>query len=174
MGEISRTDYMTHDAMGLAALVEAGEVAPSELLEAAIRRAEEVNPRINAIVVKHYGEARKRAGGKIAPAPFRGVPFLLKDLGVGLAGTATTGGSRFLQDAIAERNTELVDRYLAAGLVTLMTLYAGIAPDRFDRASDRASRATMSQNAKVELYDVLEARASEPSAPKDNRTAEAD
>jgi amidase len=87
---ISQSDYMEHDATGLASLVEAREVAPSELLEAAIRRAEDVNPRINAIVARHYEEARKRAEGEIAPGPFRGVPFLLKDLGVGFAGICKT------------------------------------------------------------------------------------
>jgi Asp-tRNA(Asn)/Glu-tRNA(Gln) amidotransferase A subunit family amidase len=39
------------DAMGLAELVRCGEVEPAELLDAARARADEVNPRINAIVV---------------------------------------------------------------------------------------------------------------------------
>ena len=116
MGQISPADYLKHDATGLASLIEAGEVGACEVLEAAIRRAEELNPRLNAIVAKHYDGARERATGPIAPGPFRGVPFLVKDLGIDLAGTATTGGSRFLRDAVADRNSALADRYLEASV----------------------------------------------------------
>jgi len=42
--------FGSYDALGLAALVKAGEVTPLELVEEAIRRIEAVNPRLNAVI----------------------------------------------------------------------------------------------------------------------------
>ncbi len=89
-----------------------------ELLEEAIRRSELVNPAINAITLKHYDLARDYLKQRGRPdGPFAGVPFLLKDLGVQLAGTATTAGSRFLSGLAADRDSNLVQRHKQAGLV---------------------------------------------------------
>ncbi len=46
------SDYVTHDAVGLADLVARGEVSPSELLDAAIAEVERLNPALNAVVHK--------------------------------------------------------------------------------------------------------------------------
>ena len=54
------TEYEQFDALGLAALVRKGEVTPRELLEAAIARAEALNPQINAIVAERYNEAMEK------------------------------------------------------------------------------------------------------------------
>jgi amidase len=61
-------------------------VSPQALLELAIARTEAVNPQLNAVVPKHYdlGQDAIRAG--LPDGPFRGVPFLLKDLGIALKG----------------------------------------------------------------------------------------
>ena len=60
-------DYGDYDALGLADLVRRGEVTPTELLEEAIRRTKAVNPKINAVVYKHYDEARRAiAAGRLA------------------------------------------------------------------------------------------------------------
>jgi amidase len=115
---ISVADYMAHDATALAALVRRREVSASELLEAAIARAEAVNPRLNAIVTPFYELARKRAAS--APeGPLGGVPFLLKDLEQHLAGVPTSSGSLALKRAryTPSEHSELVRRWLAAGLV---------------------------------------------------------
>jgi len=52
------SDYDKYDGLGLAALVKRGEVTPSELLDEAISRTEALNPKLNAVVMKHYDEAR--------------------------------------------------------------------------------------------------------------------
>ena len=72
-------DYRVHDAVGLAALVAAGQVTAAELVETAIARAEAVNPALNAIVTPMYEPARERAARPLT-GPFGGVPFLIKDL----------------------------------------------------------------------------------------------
>ena len=76
---ISPDEYRKHDATGLAELVRRRDVSASELLEAAIARTEQVQPRLNAVTTCMYEVARARAAS--APAgPLGGVPFLLKDL----------------------------------------------------------------------------------------------
>ncbi len=115
--ESTTDEYAEYDALGLAHLVARGEVSASELLEAAIRRTEAVNPKINAIVLKHYELARETIEAGLPDGPFKGVPFLLKDLGISLKGTITTHGSRFYQDHVASFNSTLVERYQRAGLV---------------------------------------------------------
>lgn len=109
-------EYDRYDGLGLAALVAEGEVTASELLEEAIARAERVNPRLNAIVLKMYDDARERAG-RAPSGPFGGVPFLLKDLAAGYAGVPLQSGSRMYRGYIPAEHSELVRRYLDAGLV---------------------------------------------------------
>jgi amidase len=115
---ISQADYMAHDALGLAALVQRGEVHASELLEAAIARAEAVNPRLNAIVIHMYDIARERAKAPLR-GPFAGVPFLIKDLFQDYAGVLATHGSRAYKrvNNTPRVHSEIVRRWLDAGAV---------------------------------------------------------
>src|SRR5690606_20976003 len=87
------SDYDKYDGLGLAALVKRGELAPVELLDEAITRTEAINPKINAVIMKHYDEARAQIARGLPDGPFKGVPFLLKDLHLLLEGTITTYGS---------------------------------------------------------------------------------
>lgn len=110
------SEYRRFDAVGLADLVARKEVAPSELLETAISRAEQVDGNLNAIVRPMYDLARERASGALA-GPFAGVPFLIKDLGQDYAGLPTSGGSRSLRGHVAAGHSVVVQRWLDAGLV---------------------------------------------------------
>jgi len=114
---ISFADYERHDALGLASLVSSGEVHPGELIETAIARIEEVNPKLNAVVHKLYDRARAEAARDLPSGPFRGVPFLLKDLLALLEGTCTTNACRMYLGRIAPRDSEIVRRQRASGLV---------------------------------------------------------
>ncbi len=51
--------------------------------------------------------------------PFRGVPFLLKDLLASYTGVPMTSGSRFLRNYVPDHDSELVRRYKAAGLIVV-------------------------------------------------------
>lgn len=110
-------EYRKHDATSLAQLVKNKEVKPSELLETAIKRAEEVNPKINAIVTPLYDLAKEELTGLNLERPLAGVPYLIKDLGPQLKGTRYTCGSRILKDFISDENSVVTDRMQAAGLV---------------------------------------------------------
>ena len=110
-------DYANYDGLGLAELVRNRDVTPGELLEAAIERTERSNPKLNAVVYKAYDEARATASRALPDGPFKGVPFLIKDLGVRVKGWPRTSASRFAQvDADAE-DSELIKRYRASGVV---------------------------------------------------------
>jgi amidase len=110
-------EYVTYDAVGLASLVRTGQVSAADLLETAIARAEAVNPIINAVVVKHYDYARDAVRCGVGEGELAGVPFLLKDLFVDVAGTSTTSGSVFLKDSVSPVDSTVVERYRRAGLV---------------------------------------------------------
>jgi amidase len=110
-------EYAQYDGLGLAELVRRKEVTPGELVEAAIERIERHNPTLNAVVYKAYDEARATAAGALADGPFKGVPFLIKDLGQRVKGWPRTSGSIFASVEADEDDTELVKRYRAAGVV---------------------------------------------------------
>ena len=65
---LSFDEYFSYDGLGLADLVQRGEVSGAELLELAIARTEQVNPSVNAVVEKLYERARAEAA---APLPLR-------------------------------------------------------------------------------------------------------
>lgn len=110
-------NYESFDAMGLAELVAKGDASPADLLETAIAVAEERNPALNAIVIPMYEQAREAVSDGLPDGPFRGVPFLLKDLHLGYTGARTTYGSKLFRDNVADHDSELVLRYKRAGLV---------------------------------------------------------
>lgn len=113
---ISQDEYLRQDGMGLAQLVADGEVTAAELLDAAMARAEAVNPRLNAIVIPMHEIARQRVQEKLQ-GPFAGLPFLLKDLRQEYAGVPCTFGSRALRQLKAEAHAEMTERWLKAGVV---------------------------------------------------------
>ena len=110
-------EYRQHDGLALAELVQTGKVTAQEVLDTAIGLAEQLNPAINAIVTPMYEEARK-AADHVSAGAFKGVPFLLKDLGDAYAGVRLTGGSAVLRDFIPDYDSEIVRRIKQAGLVT--------------------------------------------------------
>ena len=107
----------THDSLGLAELVRMRKVSASELLEAAIARAEALNPQLNFMAQKHYDYARKAIAAGLPQGPFSGVPWLLKDLNTYIAGEVTENGSRLYMGQRASVTSELVRRIERAGFV---------------------------------------------------------
>ncbi len=112
-------EYESFDGIGLANLVKKGVVSPAELLDAAIERIEARNPQVNAVIYKMYDQARAAIHQKIPSGSFSGVPFLLKDLLADYAGVPLSSGSRFTQEWIPSKDSELVRRFKQAGLIIL-------------------------------------------------------
>jgi len=115
-------EYEKHDALGLAALIRAGEVSATEVLEAAIARIDARNPLVNAVVHRLDAQARASAAAlslrsaRASMRPFEGVPWLVKDSGIQIAGERTSNGSRFWRDHVAPHDSTITQRYRAAGL----------------------------------------------------------
>lgn len=116
---MSFADYSDYDGLGLAALVAKGEVTPSELVEAAIERIERHNGALNAVVYKGYDDARAQAKGPLPDGPFKGVPFLIKDLGMPVAGWPRSSGSRFARHIVDDEDGGLTRRYRESGVIPL-------------------------------------------------------
>jgi amidase len=107
------------DAIAQAELIRKGEVLPLELVDAAIARIEKVNPQLNAVITPLFDKARAQARSPLPDAPFRGVPFLLKDIGCASASDPVYYGMRLLRDArfIAPYDTYLAAKFRAAGFI---------------------------------------------------------
>ena len=107
----------SHDALGLGELVRKRAVSASELLDAAIGRAEKLDPRFQFMAQRHYERARSAIASGLPEGPFTGVPWLLKDLNTYIAGELTGNGSRFFNGFRPTVTSELVKRYEKAGFV---------------------------------------------------------
>ena len=112
------TEYERYDGLGLAGLVKAGHVTPEELLEAAIARVEVRDPVVNAVTMPLHDYARRALAAGLPDGPFRGVPFLMKDLTAPMAGVRMTRSCRYYADAPPPTaDSTHVERLKRAGLV---------------------------------------------------------
>jgi amidase len=132
-------DLARLDATAQAELVRSGDASPAELVDAAIERIEAANGELNAVIHKLYDEGRDAAAGELPDGPFKGVPFLLKDLGAAFAGQPLHMGMQYLKDADfrAPVDTYLAARFKEAGFVTIgktNTPELGILPTTEPRA----------------------------------------
>lgn len=113
---LSKADYVGFDGLGLAELVKKGEVTRDELLQTAVSLISAINPQLNAVVTEMYEQAETAVSRGLPKGPFEGVPFLMKDLGVMVAGTRLTSGSKALANFVPEIDSEITNRFRKAGL----------------------------------------------------------
>ncbi|MEO3853883.1 amidase family protein [Acrocarpospora sp. B8E8] len=108
-------EYARYDAVGLRDLIRAGEVTADEV-EAVAREAIAIaNAELNGLALPPFSPALHHA----ADGPLAGVPFLIKDHGPVAEGVPFFLGSRAIPGILAQRDTDLMARFRAAGLVTL-------------------------------------------------------
>jgi amidase len=116
-------DVPFRSAKQLAADIRKKKIGCLELLDLYLARVEKYDPALNAIVVRDFDGARKRAraadralaGGKVW-GPFHGVPMTIKE-SYDVIGLPTTWGVPALRNNIATKNAVAVDRLLGAGVV---------------------------------------------------------
>ncbi len=97
-------------------------LSPVELLDAVIRRAEQIEPVVNALCLLYFDEAREQArtaernwrNGRARP--LEGIPVAIKDEAL-IAGKITTNGSLLLQNFVAAETDVPVQRLQAAGAI---------------------------------------------------------
>ncbi|MEV7598817.1 amidase [Kitasatospora sp. NPDC089797] len=109
------SEYVTYDGVGLADLVARGQVTAAELASTAQAASDAVNPRINAVVETWPAQDAPAPGS----TPLAGVPFLIKDIAVAMAGKRVELGSRMAAGNVAGADSSLMTRFRRAGLVTL-------------------------------------------------------
>lgn len=106
------------DATATAAMIRTGEMTALEAVEAAIARAQRVQPQINFMVEDTYDLARARAAGPVT-GPFAGVPYLIKDLN-DVIGAHTRHGARWTEGLPpATEEMAYVRASLGSGLVCI-------------------------------------------------------
>lgn len=111
-------DLCAADASELAAMVAKGAVSPDELLNAALAAVRLYNPALNAVVLVQEAAARAAIKAGLPHGPFRGVPFLIKDLGCEAVDFPSHNGSRLFANSRYSRNSAIFDRIRATGVVT--------------------------------------------------------
>lgn len=118
---ISLQEYSSYDGLGLAELVARKDVAPRELLDAALQAVAKVNPKLNAVLQTLPEMAAAEIRDGLAHGPFTGVPFLIKELTLQAKNVRGDMGSRLAQGFIAPQDSELMARFRRAGLMLVGT-----------------------------------------------------
>jgi amidase len=122
---VTTTELWRMSATDLAEAIRSKQASSQEVIEAHLRRIEEVNPSVNAVTVvlaEQALEAAKAAdrsvirGGDLAP--FHGVPFTVKG-NIDLAGTPTTHGLKALAGAYPRLDAPVVERLRSAGAIPI-------------------------------------------------------
>lgn len=109
-------EYVKYDGIGLAELIAKGEVTASEVVDAATAAIEATDPAITALVEKWDAEVPSERG---KGSPLYGVPFLIKDLAITMAGKKNELGSKLAEGLVTDTDSTLMSRFRDAGLVTL-------------------------------------------------------
>lgn len=107
------------DAVALADAIRSGRVGRADVVEAAIARAEAVNPALNALAYAAFDVARDAAAmGTGQEAFFSGVPTFIKD-NVDVAGQPSMHGTDAWEPYAAVADSEITRVVLGTGLVSL-------------------------------------------------------
>ncbi len=111
---------MSLDGIGLAQLVKEKEVSPTELVETAFERLEEVNPTLNAVIQTRKEKVLQETKDlRIDEQAFAGVPIVLKDISQAVKGERLTSGSKLFLNHIAKQDSNLVAKLRKAGFLFL-------------------------------------------------------
>jgi amidase len=109
-------EYARYDALGIAELIAKREVSPAEMAATAMRAIEAKNPRVNAVVETYPDRIEGLDESRLGNGPFRGVPFLIKDVFGHEKGRTIEFGSRLCKGMVAESDTHVAELFRAAGL----------------------------------------------------------
>jgi amidase len=109
-------EYASYDAIGLAELVAKKQVSPAELAATAANAIAAINPMINAVVETYPDRIEGLDERTLGNGPFRGVPFLIKDVFGHEAGRKVEFGSRLCRGMIVQQNTHYYELVRASGV----------------------------------------------------------
>ena len=109
-------EYARHDALGLAALVARSEVSATELAAVAARAIAAANGALNAVVETYPDRIETLDESRLGNGPFRGVPFLMKDVYGHEGGRTIEFGSRLCRGMVATQDSAYCQLLKAAGV----------------------------------------------------------
>ena len=118
-------EFCFRSACEIARAVREREISALGVVELHLRRIEEVNPELNAVVTlsaeramdeARTADTRQAKGGSLGA--LHGVPVTIKD-SIETAGILTTGGTEGLADHVPERDAPVVARLREAGAIVL-------------------------------------------------------
>jgi aspartyl-tRNA(Asn)/glutamyl-tRNA(Gln) amidotransferase subunit A len=113
------------DAFSLAALLDAGEITPTQLLAMYLERCDRLEPTLNtfamldrdgAVKAARAATERQKAGGRLGPLD--GIPVTIKD-NLHVGGLPAEWGSLMLKGFVPEHDDICVERLRAAGAVIM-------------------------------------------------------
>jgi amidase len=153
------------DAVGVAASIRSGDISAREATEAAIARAEKVDPALNAFVVRDFERGLEQASSPAA-GPFAGVPTVIKD-NTDVAGLPTRQGSEAIPERPAPADAEFTTQMRGTGVVVLgkstmpefgfnaSTEFANLPPTRNPWNTDYSAGASSGGSAALVAAGVL-------------------
>jgi amidase len=109
-------EYARYDALGLARLVADRQVSATELAHTAARAIAAANPAVNAVVEVYPDRIDTLDETTLGNGPFRGVPFLMKDVFGHEAGRKIEFGSRLCRGMLAEQDSYYCELLRASGV----------------------------------------------------------
>lgn len=107
-------EYLRHDASALAERVARREVSPAELLALARAQLARVNPQLNLLAAPLDALADAQLA-RARPGPLAGVPMLVKDSVLDVAGVSTGYGSAAMRRVVPAHDAYALRRLLEAG-----------------------------------------------------------
>jgi amidase len=109
-------EYAGYDALGLAELVAKKQVTPKELAETAAKAIELGKPKLGAVVELYPDRIAGLDEKSLGDGPFRGVPFLMKDVFGHEKGRKIEFASRLCEGMVAEADTYMTTQLRASGV----------------------------------------------------------
>ncbi|MGX5831826.1 amidase [Mesorhizobium sp. 43Arga] len=114
---MNTTDYEKLDGLELADHLRRKNVSPLEIMDCAIRRAEDLNPRLNALCYTNFELGSKAARAAELKGGFGALPFLLKDSGLAYTQLPGSMGSRLFAGLTTAFDATITTRFLADGFI---------------------------------------------------------
>src|SRR5262245_5149333 len=109
-------EYASYDALGLAELVAKKQVSPKELAETAVAAKEKVDGLVRSVVELYPDRIAGLDEKALGNGPFRGVPFLIKDVFGHEKGRRIEFGSRLCEGMTVEVGTYFADMLKGSGV----------------------------------------------------------
>jgi amidase len=109
-------EYASYDALGLAELVAKKQVSPKELAKTAVAAKEKIDPVVRSVVELYPDRIDGLDEKTLGNGPFRGVPFLIKDVFGHEKGRRIEFGSRLCEGMLVEADTHYAELLRASGV----------------------------------------------------------